>query len=63
LIFFFIFHFGSKKQIPEIPTVEVGKRKCQVILHYLGTLHHQAFGQAINSNVKQISRTFSIAST
>jgi hypothetical protein len=63
MIFFFIFQFGSKKQIPEIPTVEVGKRKCQVILHYLGTLHHQAFGQAIKSNVKQISRTFSIVSS
>jgi len=27
-------------------------------LHYSGTLHNQALGQAINSNVNQISRTF-----
>ncbi len=39
------------------------EKKCQVILHYLGTLHHQALGQAVNSNVIQISRTFGIASS
>jgi hypothetical protein len=61
MIIFSFFNLAVKKKIPEIPTVEVGKRKCQVILHYLGTLHHQAFGQAIKSNVKQ--RTFSIVSS
>jgi hypothetical protein len=30
------------------------------ILHDLGTLHHQALGQVVNNNVKQISRTFDL---
>jgi hypothetical protein len=32
------------------------EKKCQIILHYLGTLHHQALGQPVNNDVKQISR-------
>jgi len=31
-------------------------------LHYLGTLHHKVSKLVVNSNVKQISRTFEIAS-
>jgi hypothetical protein len=33
-------------------------KKWQIILHYLGTLHNPALGQAVNSNVNQIFRTF-----
>ncbi len=58
---FLIFHFDNKiLKIPEISMDEVSqKKKCQAILHYL---QHQALGQAVNCHVKQISRTFSIAS-
>jgi hypothetical protein len=41
--------------LPEIVTIKVGKKKCQVILHYF-TCHHQALRKAINNNVQQISR-------
>jgi hypothetical protein len=32
------------------------EKKCQVVLHYLSTSHHQGSEQELNSNVKQISR-------
>ncbi len=38
------------------------KKTDQVILHYLGTLHHQVFKLVVNNNVKQISKTFNIVS-
>jgi hypothetical protein len=38
------------------------EKNCQVILHSLGTPHHQALGQVVNGNVKQTSKTFGIAS-
>ncbi len=37
-----------------------GRKNCQVISHSLGTPHHQALGQVVNGNVKQISKTFGI---
>jgi len=39
------------------------EKNCQVILHSLGTSHHQALGRVVNGNVKQISKTFGIASS
>jgi hypothetical protein len=41
----------------------VEKKKYQVILHYFSSSHHHALGQAIDTNVKQIFRTFGIASS
>ncbi len=38
------------------------KKINQVLLHYLGTLHHQFFKLLVNTNIKQIFRTFNIAS-
>jgi len=47
-----LFHINSTKfKNLGICIVEVGK-KCQVILHFLGILHHQVVGHDINSNVK-----------
>jgi hypothetical protein len=47
-----LFHINSTKfKKIGICIVEVGK-KCQVILHFLGILHHQAIGHDINNNVK-----------
>jgi hypothetical protein len=48
---------------PEIPTTEAGKKKCQEILNYLGTLHHQALGQIVYYNVKQIFTILTICLT
>jgi hypothetical protein len=54
-------HFNNKNtNILKFLQLRCGK-KCQVILHYLRMLHHQVLRQAINNNVKQISRTFDIA--
>jgi hypothetical protein len=30
------------------------RKKCEVVLHFLGTPHYQALGQGVNSNVEHI---------
>jgi hypothetical protein len=59
MIVFLFFHLGKKKlKISWFSYSRYGKKKCDVILHYLGTLHHKALRQVINIHVKEISRTF-----
>ncbi len=49
-------YFGNRnKNILKFLELRWGK-KCQVVLHYLSTSHHQGLGQELNRNVKQISR-------
>jgi hypothetical protein len=37
-----------KIKFPKTFTVEGEEKKCQIILHYLETPHHQALGHAVN---------------
>jgi hypothetical protein len=47
-VFFSFFDFNDEIKFPKTFTVEGEEKKCQIILHYLETPHHQALGHAVN---------------